>query len=73
MDKQLQGKRLLVINGCNPSKAFVFKKLHELGLHVIVLHPHKAEWIIDYVDEWILTDVYDHQSSLQAVQDYISD
>jgi hypothetical protein len=50
----------------------VFKKLHELGIHVIVLHPEKADWIMSYVDEWILGDVYDHNASLNAVKEYIN-
>lgn len=69
-DPKLVGKRLLVINACGPTKAFAFRVLKELGIHLIVANQTPASRIQQYVDEWILTDVYDHDQTIQAIQDY---
>ncbi len=67
----LQGKTLLVVDACSEKKSFVFKALHELGIHLICLYTYEAEWIKEYVDEWIVADVYDYNKALEWVGKYM--
>lgn len=70
MDPLLQSKRLLVVNAARSAKASYYRRLKELWVYLIVLSPLEASWIQDCVDEWIIADVYDKDTSIQAIQQY---
>ncbi|PIR63205.1 MAG: hypothetical protein CO156_04410 [Candidatus Pacebacteria bacterium CG_4_9_14_3_um_filter_40_12] len=62
-------KRLLVVNTGNLLKKFIFKRLKELDVSIVVLNCEK-NWADSYVDDWILADTTDHAASLAAVKAY---
>lgn len=66
-----EGKKLLVISSCGPTKTFAYKRLHELGIHIIVMNPQKADRLEPYVQERIICDIYDHETAIQTLQDYL--
>lgn len=50
----LTGKSILVVSIGSPKKAFILRKMKELGLTVVALHTEASEWAKPYVDHWIL-------------------
>lgn len=64
-------KTLLVVNTGDTLKRFVFQQLKRMPIKVVVLNKEK-NWAANYVDEWILSDTNDHQSSIAAVSNYHS-
>ncbi len=62
-------KRILVVNTGNLLKKFIFKRLKELDVEVVVLNSEK-NWADSYVSDWIIADTNDHSASLQAVEKY---
>lgn len=70
IDPLLQWKRLLVVNPAWIAKVSYYARLKELWVYLIVLASSPAPWIQDYVDEWIIADVYDVHASISAIQHY---
>jgi D-alanine-D-alanine ligase len=62
-----QNKCILVVNTGSAKKRFIFKKLKELGLRIIVLNPEK-NWASPYVDHWIIAENTRHDEALRAVE-----
>lgn len=62
-------KRLLVVNTGDLLKKFIFKRLKELPIEIIVLNSEK-NWADTFVSDWIIADTNDHTMSLRAVEKY---
>ena len=62
-------KRILVVNTGNLLKKFIFKRLKELSVEIIVLNSEK-NWADSYVSDWIIADTNDHIAVLHAVKKY---
>lgn len=62
-------KRILVVNTGNLLKKFIFKRLKELPVEIIVLNSEK-NWADTYISDWILADTNNHTASLEAVKKY---
>jgi D-alanine-D-alanine ligase len=69
-ENDLRGKTLLVVNTGPIKKKFIFQKLKKLGLSIIVLNKEK-NWAVNYVDEWILADTYNHNESIQSIEQFL--
>ncbi len=64
MNISLQWKKLLIIHACSPNKAFIFQEIKRQGITIICMHTEKWSRIIPYVDEWIITNVYNHEEAI---------
>ncbi|MEI6533113.1 MAG: ATP-grasp domain-containing protein [Candidatus Roizmanbacteria bacterium] len=67
----LKNRKLLVVNTGSIKKKFVFQRLKQLGLHIIVLNREK-NWAEPYVNEWILYDNPSHTEAIAAVEKYMT-
>lgn len=66
----LKNKTILLVNTGSTHKRHVLKRLKQLGLNVIALNPEK-NWAQPYVDEWIITNNYDHALALRDLDIFI--
>ena len=62
-------KRVLVVNTGNLLKKFVFKRLKELPIEIVVLNSEQ-NWADTYISDWIIADTNNHTASLEAVKKY---
>lgn len=66
----LKNKTILLVNTGSTHKRHVLKRLKQLELKVIALNPEK-NWAQPYVDEWIITNNYDHAQALRDLDSFI--
>jgi D-alanine-D-alanine ligase len=69
--RRLAGKRLLVISTGTPDKRFIFQKLKQLDLHIIIVHQGR-NWATQFADEWIDVDVFNETQLFKALDDYVA-
>ena len=66
----LKNKTILLINTGSTHKRHVMKRLKQLELKVIALNTEK-NWAQPYVDEWIITNNYDHTQAMRDLDLFI--
>src|SRR3989344_8723590 len=65
----LSGRSILLVNIGSPKKAFIIKKMKDLGLTVVALHNEAAEWAKPFVDHWILATTGEaHTAILERIR-----
>ena len=66
----LKGKTLLVINSGFARKRFVFQRLRQLGVNIVLLNKD-SNWASRYAEKVLAADTYDHEECLKAVEDHM--
>lgn len=66
----LNGIRILLVNTGSQKKRFILKKLKASGVEIICLNERK-NWAQGLVDQWILADTRNFQTSHQAILDFL--
>lgn len=67
----MKQKHLLLIRSGYPAKEFVLKELQDLGYYVVILDKEKS-CPDAYANDWILADVDDENTCVEAVKEYLS-
>lgn len=62
-------KKLLVVNTGDTLKKFIFRRLKELPVEIVVLNAEK-NWADFCASDWIIADTNDHTMALRAVEKY---
>jgi biotin carboxylase len=60
----LHGKTLLLIHIGSHKKAFIPKRIKELGVRIVALHTERAAWAEPFVDDWILASQKDDEQRI---------
>jgi biotin carboxylase len=66
----LQGKTILLVSIGSIKKRFILKRMHELGLKIVVLHDQRVEWASTFVSAWVLAS---YGESVEVVLDRIAE
>lgn len=66
----LGGKTLLMVHACTPKKKFVFKRIKQLGITLILLNQKEAHWAKPYVDHWIFADLGNSKEVMEKINEF---
>ncbi len=68
----LKGRSLLLISSANPTKRFIYQRLKNLGVRIVLLSP-ESTWVSRYADAVIQADTLDHAESIARVEEALKD
>lgn len=69
--QSLKGKTLLLINSGYIGKRFIFEKIKQLGITIVLINKEK-NWAAPFVDYWILADTYNHKACIKSFREFLS-